>query len=64
VIWTPMYEDYRRREPPEIVALSDRMLEGTDPDRDMGPVMVFLASTGAQSVSGQHFRVAKTQVVI
>jgi NAD(P)-dependent dehydrogenase (short-subunit alcohol dehydrogenase family) len=64
VIWTPMYEDYRRREPAEIVALSDRMLEGTDPDRDMGPVMVFLASTGAQSVSGQHFRVAKTQVVI
>jgi hypothetical protein len=40
------------------------MLEGTDPDRDMGPVMVFLASTGAQSVSGQHLRVAKTQVVI
>ena len=40
-----MYEAYRRREPAEMVAMSDRMLEGTDADRDMGPVMVFLAST-------------------
>ncbi|HXY91164.1 MAG TPA: SDR family oxidoreductase [Acidimicrobiia bacterium] len=61
-IWTPMYEEYRRREPPELVALSDRMLEGTDADRDMGPVMVFLASTGANAVSGQHFHVGKINV--
>jgi NAD(P)-dependent dehydrogenase (short-subunit alcohol dehydrogenase family) len=61
-IWTPMYEEYRRREPPELVALSDRMLEGTDADRDMGPVMVFLASTGAHSISGQHFHVGKINV--
>jgi NAD(P)-dependent dehydrogenase (short-subunit alcohol dehydrogenase family) len=61
-IWTPMYEEYRRREPPELVALSDRMLEGTDPDRDMGPVMVFLASTGAHSISGQHLHVGKINV--
>jgi NAD(P)-dependent dehydrogenase (short-subunit alcohol dehydrogenase family) len=61
-IWTPMYEEYRRREPPELVALSDRMLEGTDPDRDMGPVMVFLASTGANAVSGQHIHVGKINI--
>jgi NAD(P)-dependent dehydrogenase (short-subunit alcohol dehydrogenase family) len=61
-IWTPMYEEYRRREPPEMVALSDRMLEGTDPDRDMGPVMVFLASTGAGAITGQHFHVGKINV--
>jgi NAD(P)-dependent dehydrogenase (short-subunit alcohol dehydrogenase family) len=61
-IWTPMYEEYRRREPAEMVALSDRMLEGTDPDRDMGPVMVFLASTGANSISGQHIHVGKINV--
>jgi NAD(P)-dependent dehydrogenase (short-subunit alcohol dehydrogenase family) len=61
-IWTPMYEEYRRREPPELVALSDRMLEGTDADRDMGPVMVFLASTGAHSISGQHLHVGKINV--
>jgi NAD(P)-dependent dehydrogenase (short-subunit alcohol dehydrogenase family) len=61
-IWTPMYEEYRRREPPEMVAFSDRMLEGTDPDRDMGPVMVFLASTGAGAISGQHLHVGKINV--
>jgi NAD(P)-dependent dehydrogenase (short-subunit alcohol dehydrogenase family) len=61
-IWTPMYEEYRRREPPELVAMSDRMLEGTDADRDMGPVMVFLASTGAGAVSGQHIHVGKINV--
>ncbi len=61
-IWTPMYEEYRRREPAEIVALSDRMLEGTDADRDMGPVMVFLASTGAGAISGQYIQVGKINV--
>jgi NAD(P)-dependent dehydrogenase (short-subunit alcohol dehydrogenase family) len=58
-IWTPMYEAYRRREPAEMVAMSDRMLEGTDADRDMGPVMVFLASTGAGAITGQHISVGK-----
>jgi NAD(P)-dependent dehydrogenase (short-subunit alcohol dehydrogenase family) len=61
-IWTPMYEEYRHREPREIVALSDRMLEGTDADRDMGPVMVFLASSGAHAISGQHIHVGKINV--
>ena len=54
-----MYEAYRRREPAEMVAMSDRMLEGTDADRDMGPVMVFLASTGAGAITGQHISVGK-----
>jgi NAD(P)-dependent dehydrogenase (short-subunit alcohol dehydrogenase family) len=63
-IWTPMYEAYRRREPPELVALSDRLMEGTDPDRDMGPVMVFLASAGAGAITGQHFHVGKINVSI
>jgi len=61
-IWTPMYEEYRRREPPEMVAMSDRMLEGTDADRDMGPVMVFLASTGSAAISGQHIHVGKINI--
>jgi len=39
--------------------MSDRMLEGTDADRDMGPVMVFLASTGAGAITGQHISVGK-----
>lgn len=59
VIWTPMYEAYRRREPPDVVAMSDRMLEGTDPDRHMAPVMVFLATEGSHSISGQHVSVTK-----
>jgi NAD(P)-dependent dehydrogenase (short-subunit alcohol dehydrogenase family) len=59
VIWTPMYEAYRRREPDEIVAISDPMLEGSDPDRHMAPVMVFLASESSYSISGQHFTVTK-----
>jgi NAD(P)-dependent dehydrogenase (short-subunit alcohol dehydrogenase family) len=59
VIWTPMYEAYRRREPPEVVALADRMLEGSDPDRHMAPVMVFLATRGSFGISGQHLTVTK-----
>ena len=61
-IWKPMYEEYRRREPPEMVAMSDRMLEGTDADRDMGPVMVFLASPGSAAISGQHIHVGKINI--
>jgi NAD(P)-dependent dehydrogenase (short-subunit alcohol dehydrogenase family) len=59
VIWTPMYEAYRRREPAHVVAMSDRMLEGTDPDRHMAPVMVFLATAGSYSITGQHLTVTK-----
>ncbi len=57
-IWTSMYEAYREREP-QRAALSDRIMEGTDPDRDMGPVMVFFASEGAHAISGQHVGVGK-----
>ena len=39
--------------------MSDRMLEGTDADRDMGPVMVFLASTGAGAIIGPAHPVGK-----
>jgi NAD(P)-dependent dehydrogenase (short-subunit alcohol dehydrogenase family) len=59
IIWTPMYEAYRRREPAEVVAMSDQALEGSDPDRHMAPVMVFLASESSHSISGQHFRVTR-----
>jgi len=58
-IWTPMYDEHRRREPAEFVALSDSFMEGSDPDRHMGPVMVFLASQGSFGISGQCLGVTR-----
>lgn len=58
VIWTPMYEQHRERNP-ETVAMSDLMLKGSDADRDMAPVMVFLATPGSYGISGQYLNVTR-----
>ena len=60
-MWTPMYEGTRERMSPDARAQHDaRMAERIplggrlgDADRDLGPVMVFLASDGARFVTGQ-----------
>jgi NAD(P)-dependent dehydrogenase (short-subunit alcohol dehydrogenase family) len=60
-IWTPMYDEYRARLSPAELAQHDAMMQGRvpiggklgDPDRDLAPVMVFLASDDSHFVTGQ-----------
>lgn len=60
-IWTPMYEEHRARMGPDELAAHDAamgreiLLGGRlgDAERDLGPVMVFLATPGARFVTGQ-----------
>jgi NAD(P)-dependent dehydrogenase (short-subunit alcohol dehydrogenase family) len=64
-IWTPMYEAWRARmteagRKMHDVAMSQVVLLGGrlgDPDRDMAPVMVFLASDAPRFMTGQCFPV-------
>lgn len=61
VIWTPMYDEYRARMTPEELQAHDAEMAVRipiggrlgDPDRDLAPVMVFLASEGARFITGQ-----------
>jgi NAD(P)-dependent dehydrogenase (short-subunit alcohol dehydrogenase family) len=64
-MWTPMYEAHRARMSAEertqhdlsmqhVVPLGGRL---GDPDRDMAPVLVFLAGDGARFVTGQAIAV-------
>ena len=56
-----MYEEFRARRTPEELAAHDALqareipLGGKlgDPDRDLAPVMVFLAGEGADFITGQ-----------
>ena len=60
-MWTPMYEEFRSRMRPENLAAHDAAMAARvplggrlgDPDRDLGPVMVFLASDGSRFITGQ-----------
>jgi len=60
-IWTPMYEEHRQRMSEselashEALMLQSIVLGGRlgDPERDLNPVMVFLASEGARFITGQ-----------
>jgi NAD(P)-dependent dehydrogenase (short-subunit alcohol dehydrogenase family) len=60
-IWTPMYSEHRARMTPEELAAHDAGMAQNiviggklgDPVRDLGPVMVFLASEGARFLTGQ-----------
>ena len=60
-IWTPMYDTHRTRMSPEQRAIHDMAMQHViplggklgDPDRDMAPVMVFLASDGPRFITGQ-----------
>jgi NAD(P)-dependent dehydrogenase (short-subunit alcohol dehydrogenase family) len=60
-MWTPMYDDFRAQMAPDALAAHDAAMAAIiplggrlgDPDRDLGPVMVFLASDGARFITGQ-----------
>jgi NAD(P)-dependent dehydrogenase (short-subunit alcohol dehydrogenase family) len=60
-IWTPMYDEYRARLSRTEVAQHDAMMQARvpiggklgDPDTDLAPVMVFLASDDSHFVTGQ-----------
>jgi NAD(P)-dependent dehydrogenase (short-subunit alcohol dehydrogenase family) len=60
-IWTPMYDAYRGRMSEQERTIHDLAMQHViplggrlgDPDRDIGPVMVFLASDDCRFVTGQ-----------
>ncbi len=60
-IWTPMYDEHRARMSPEELREHDAKMAGAvpiggrlgDPDRDLAPVMLFLAGEGARFITGQ-----------
>ncbi|MDY0748157.1 SDR family NAD(P)-dependent oxidoreductase [Paucibacter sp. R3-3] len=64
-MWTPMYETHRQRMSADELAAHDRMMAMLiplggklgDPDRDMAPVLVFLAGDGARFITGQTLAV-------
>lgn len=60
-IWTPMYDLHRSRMAPGELAIHDMAMQHViplggklgDPDQDMAPVMVFLASDASRFMTGQ-----------
>jgi NAD(P)-dependent dehydrogenase (short-subunit alcohol dehydrogenase family) len=60
-IWTPMYDEYRARLDPDELARHDAGMRASvplggrlgDPEQDLGPVMVFLASDDSHFITGQ-----------
>jgi NAD(P)-dependent dehydrogenase (short-subunit alcohol dehydrogenase family) len=64
-IWTPMYDDFRASMSPDALAEHDAKTRSQvplggkfgDPDLDMAPVMVFLASEDARFITGQMLNV-------
>jgi NAD(P)-dependent dehydrogenase (short-subunit alcohol dehydrogenase family) len=64
-MWTPMYDAHRARMSDAERATHDRMMRAAiplggqlgDPDRDLAPVMVFLAGDGARFITGQAIAV-------
>jgi NAD(P)-dependent dehydrogenase (short-subunit alcohol dehydrogenase family) len=64
-MWTPMYDAHRARMSPEQLAVHDLTMRHViplggrlgDPDRDMAPVLVFLAGDGARFMTGQAIAV-------
>ena len=64
-IWTPMFDEHRAQmSPEELRALDARHAAEIpiggrmgDPDRDMAPVLVFLAGEGSRFISGQTIAV-------
>jgi NAD(P)-dependent dehydrogenase (short-subunit alcohol dehydrogenase family) len=64
-MWTPMYEAHRARMSAEERSMHDLTMQQVvplggrlgDPDRDMAPVLVFLAGDGARFVTGQAIAV-------
>jgi NAD(P)-dependent dehydrogenase (short-subunit alcohol dehydrogenase family) len=64
-IWTPMYDAHRARMSDEERAVHDLTMQHVvplggrlgDPDRDLAPVMVFLAGDAARFITGQAIAV-------
>jgi NAD(P)-dependent dehydrogenase (short-subunit alcohol dehydrogenase family) len=64
-IWTPMYDAHRARMTDQERAVHDMTMQYViplggrlgDPDRDLAPVMVFLAGEGARFITGQAIAV-------
>jgi NAD(P)-dependent dehydrogenase (short-subunit alcohol dehydrogenase family) len=60
-MWTPMYEQFRSHLTTEALEAHDARMAGViplggklgDPEHDLAPVMVFLASEGARFITGQ-----------
>jgi NAD(P)-dependent dehydrogenase (short-subunit alcohol dehydrogenase family) len=64
-MWTPMYDAHRARMSEQELAIHDLTMRHVvplggrlgDPDRDMAPVLLFLASEGARFITGQAIAV-------
>jgi NAD(P)-dependent dehydrogenase (short-subunit alcohol dehydrogenase family) len=64
-IWTPMYDAHRARMSEQELAIHDLAMRHVipfggrlgDPDRDMAPVLLFLASDAARFITGQAIAV-------
>lgn len=62
-MWTGMYDDYRKRLSAEELAEHDAVMAAQiplggklgDPEKDLVPILVFLASDGSHFMSGQYF---------
>ena len=71
-IWTPMYDAHRARMSAEELAIHDLTMQHVvplggrlgDPDRDLAPVMLFLAGDGPRFVTGQAFVVDGGMVML
>ena len=71
-IWTPMYDSHRARMSPEELAIHDLTMQHVvplggrlgDPDRDLAPVMLFLAGDGPRFMTGQAFVVDGGMVML
>ena len=71
-IWTPMYEAYRQRMSEPESTIHDLAMQHViplggrlgDPERDIAPVMVFLAGDGARFITGQAIAVDGGMVML
>lgn len=62
-MWTGMYDDYRQRLSAEELAEHDAVMAAQiplggklgDPEKDLVPILVFLASDGSHFIAGQYF---------
>jgi NAD(P)-dependent dehydrogenase (short-subunit alcohol dehydrogenase family) len=71
-IWTPMYDAHRARMTDEERTMHDLQMRHAvplggrlgDPERDLAPVLVFLASDGARFITGQAIAVDGGMVML